>query len=110
VDHQAGGGAGVGARGDELELAAAAFLGGGAEQADAARPARVGLEGGGGAEEGGQRGRGDQVVPAGVADAREGVVLGVEDDQVAAGAEVGGEGGREPVGVGGDGEAEGLEG
>lgn len=45
-------------------------------------------------------------MPAGVADAGQRIVLGVEDDEASAGAEVGGEGGVDAVGLGGDDDAQ----
>jgi len=109
VDHEAGGGAFVGAGGDELELAAAAFFGGCAKETDTA--GKFGFaESAGNGEEGGEGGGGNEVVAAGVADAGEGVVLGVEGDEASAGAELAGEGGIEAVRTGGNLEAELLEG
>jgi hypothetical protein len=60
----------------------------------------VGLEEGDDAEEGGEGAGRDEVVAAGVADAGEGVVLDVEDNEAAARAVGGFEGGGETVGVG----------
>lgn len=77
-------------RTDEVQLAAAALLGGGAQETHAAGLAR-GLKRVDGAEEGGEAGGCDEIVAAGVTYAGEGVVLGVEDDEAAAGAEVSGE-------------------
>jgi len=100
-----------------VQLAAAALLGRGAKETDAgcrcvARPG--GVEGGDEAQEAGEGGGRDEVVPTGVADARQRVVLGVEDDEasvVTAGRdEVGGKGRVEAIGARRDGDAEGGKG
>lgn len=117
VRHEACRGAGVGPAPDEVQLAAAALLGRGAKETDAgcrcvARPG--GVEGGDEAQEAGEGGGRDEVVPTGVADARQRVVLGVEDDEasvVTAGRdEVGGKGRVEAIGARRDGDAEGGKG
>lgn len=103
--HEAGRGAVVRPRADEVQLPAAALLRGRAQQ-----PHPAGLTGRlervDEADEGGQAGGRDQVVPAGVADAGQRIVLGVEDDEAPTGAEVGGEGGVDAVGLGGDDDAQ----
>lgn len=57
-------------------------------------------------QEASEAGAGDEVVAARVADAGEGVIFGVEDDETAAGAVVGGEGGFDAADAGGDLEVE----
>lgn len=96
--HETGGGVAVGTAGDEMKLATAALLGGRAQQADPARD--------GGlpqclcsAEKGGEAGGCNQVVSTGMANARQSVVLGIEDDETAARAILGGEGSLEAIGV-----------
>lgn len=89
---------------DQLEFTTAAFFGWGPEKADSTWLAGL-LEGRGYTEKGGEGSGGDQVVAAGVADLGEGVVLGIENDQAAAGAVFGLERGGQTVGGGGDGEA-----
>ena len=82
VSHQACRDILVGASVDEKQLAAAALLGGRAQQAHPSWAARL-LESSHGAQEACKGATGNQVVAAGVADAWQRVVLGVEDDEAA---------------------------
>jgi hypothetical protein len=108
VNHQTGRRALVSTILDEVQLTAAALLGRRSQQTHPPRAARL-LERGRDTEKAGQAGTGNEIVAARVADSRESIVLGVEDDQAAPGAELGGECRLDAVGVGGDVEAEGLE-
>ena len=106
VDHEGRVDPVEGARSDERDLAAAALLG---RRADRAHPAAGLLGQRRSGQAGAEAGGGDDVVPAGVADPRQGVVLAEHGDERPPAPGAGGEGGVDPVGGALDGQAGRLE-
>lgn len=98
----------VGARGNELELATTTFLSGRAEKAHTAGQARRSQECSN-CQEGCEARRCNEIVSARVADARQRVVLGIDDDESTSRADLGGEGRGQRVGRRLDRKGEGLQ-